>query len=77
MNILNQSKEAKSIKATIEQMKPIENVFFKLETVKTGKDVNNKIVIGGNTKIRITEEQLKNLKQAINKVQNYITNNNV
>ncbi len=80
MALLDQNKEAESVKTTIEQLKPIQNIFDKLETVKTDEKVKNtsdKIVVGGNTKIKISEEQFKSLKQAINKVRNSITNNNV
>jgi hypothetical protein len=78
---LQQNQEIESVSSTLEQIMPIKQIFDQLEvvTVESDNTTNNegKIVVGGNTKIKITEEQYKKLKETIAKVRNNITGNNV
>lgn len=78
---LEQNQENESVSTTLEQILPIKQIFEELEVV-TVENTNNantdgKIVVGGNTKIKITEAQFKKLKETIAKVRNNITGNNV
>lgn len=78
---LEQNQEIEAVSNTLDQIMPIKELFDKLEVVTLEENHENdpegKIVVGGNTKIKITEEQFKNLKETIAKVRNKITGNNV
>ena len=78
---LQQNKEHENVASTLVTLEPINNVFSRLERVQIestqdGSD-ESQIVVGGNTRIQITTEQFEELKQAIKKVRNAITGNNV
>jgi len=79
---LEQNKDSEYVSKTLELISPIKQIFDELEVVKVEESSNStntdgKIVVGGNTKIKITEEQFKKLKETISKVRNNITTNNV
>jgi len=78
---LEQNKEVEYVSKTLELISPIKQIFDELEIVKieTPKTPENEgqIVVGGNTRINITEAQFKKLKETIAKVRNNITTNNV
>lgn len=78
-----QQKEAdESINSIIKQLQPIKKVYDKLEVVKVEKPKtniadSNKIVVGGTTKIVMTEEQYNELKKSIADVRNLLADLNV
>ena len=79
---LEQHNSEKSIKDVIKELKPIKNIYDELEVVKIetpdrGKKKKNQIVVGGATKIVITEAQFKKLKETITKVRNKFAAGNV
>ena len=78
---LEQNLEYDGINEILEELAPIKNIYEQLEivdveeTMKT--DDNEAIIVGGKTKIKITELQYKNLKETISNVRNNFINNNV
>ncbi len=79
---LQQKEGNESINDVIKQLQPIKKVYDQLEVVKVEKtEVNDseskKIVVGGTTKIVITEQQYNDLKKSIANVRNLLANLNV
>ncbi len=79
---LQQLESDNNIKELIEDLKPIKEIYDSLEVVKietgnTDSKKGNQIVVGGATKIVITEEQFEKLKETINNVRNKLAVNNV
>ncbi len=79
---LEQLEADAGIKELIQDLKPIKEIYDSLEVVKienvnTDNKKGNQIIVGGATKIVITEEQFKKLKETINKIRNKLAVNNV
>ena len=79
---LQQREADENISAIIKELQPIKNVYDQLEVVKIeNPSVNpsskNQIVIGGTTKIVITEAQFNKLKESIAEVRNNLAGSNV
>ncbi len=79
---LQQKEGNESINDVIKQLQPIKKVYDQLEVVKVEKTEMNdleskKIVVGGTTKIVITEQQYNDLKKSIASVRNLLANLNV
>lgn len=75
---LEQMKFDDNINRTINELQPLKTFYESLEVQKEEikeSEVKNdgKIVVGGNAKIIMTEEQFKTLKTEINKIRNNIT----
>lgn len=78
---LEQHKNDPNVSSVIEDLQPIKDIYDKLEVKKVEKpktpETAGKIVVGGTTKIVITEEQFNKLKQTISSVRNKLSENNV
>jgi hypothetical protein len=80
MSYLEQMKFDENIQRTINDLKPLKEFYEGLEvekgetTEETPQPTDGKIVVGGNTKIKMTEEQFNILKTEITKIRNKITN---
>lgn len=79
---LEQNKDNSDIKQLLEEIRPIRKVYENLQVVKIEKDEKidnpeNKFIVGGATRITITRQQFKDLKEAITLVRNKLTLNNV
>ncbi len=78
-----QQREAdENISAIIKELQPIKDVYDQLEVVKIENpkikpSSKNQIVIGGTTKIVITEAQFNKLKESIAEVRNNLAGSNV
>ena len=77
MSYLDQNKYDDNIQRTINDLKPLSDVYESLET-KTmentqTKNDDNKIVVGGSNKIVMTKEQFLSLKKEISSLRNKIT----
>ena len=75
---LDQLKNEEAIKQTINELKPLADFYASLEVQKedpkNGETKNDgKIVVGGNTKIIMTEAQFLELKKLISSIRNNIT----
>ena len=81
MLYLEQNQNLSSIQKVLDEFTAIQDVFNQLERIDVEtlpRTENNEIiVVGGNTKIKITEEQFKKLKETISKVRNNFINTNV
>lgn len=78
---LEQMKFDESIQRTINELKPLQEFYESLSVEKeesTGEEniTEGKIVVGGNTKIVMTEEQFNTLKKEVTNIRNKITNKN-
>jgi hypothetical protein len=79
---LEQNKDNRDIGELLEDIKPIQKVYESLEVVKIEKDdkianPDNKFIVGGATRITMTPQQFKDLKEAITIVRNKLTLNHV
>ncbi len=80
MSYLEQMKFDENIQRTINDLKPLKEFYESLEVEKgENKEENQqktdgKIVVGGNTKIKMTQEQFNILKTEISTIRNKITN---
>ncbi len=79
---LQQREADENISAVIKELQPIKNVYDQLEVVKIetptiNASSKNQIVIGGTTKIVITEAQFNKLKESIAEVRNNLAGYNV
>jgi len=78
---LEQHKSDPNINSVITELAPIKAIYDQLEVVKVERpktpENSGKIIVGGTTKIVITAEQFKNLKETITKVRNKLSANNV
>jgi len=82
MSYLDQNKSDEQVKATLDDLTPIKLVFDQLQEEKIESKAQksnqpNQISVGGTSKIVITEAQYKLLRDAIAKVRNKMTGNNV
>jgi hypothetical protein len=62
-------------------LKNLQKIYQELKTEEKGnsapqENTDGKIVVGGNAKIVMTQEQFEKLKQEVAKVRNKITKNN-
>ncbi len=78
---LQQRENEESIKTIIKELTPIKEIYDKLEVVKIEQPsethtAKNQIVVGGTTKIVITEEQFNELKKTIAEVRNNLAGSN-
>jgi len=79
MSYLDQNKYDDNIQRTINDLKPLSDVYASLEREKvkeenTKKSDDDKIVVGGSSKIIMTKEQFLSLKKEISRLRNKITN---
>lgn len=80
MSYLEQMKFDENIQRTINELKPLKEFYESLEiekgetTEENQQPTDGKIVVGGNTKIKMSEEQFNILKTEITKIRNNITN---
>ena len=79
---LEQRESDASISEILNDLKPIKSVYDELEVVKIENPVDqnpigNQIMVGGTTKIVITEEQFKKLKKSIAEVRNNLAGSSV
>lgn len=81
MLYLEQIENDEKVKQTIDELMPIKDVFNSLKKEKVesteNKQDDGKIHVGGDSKIKMTAEQFKKLKETIANVRNKITANNV
>lgn len=75
---LEQLKFDESIQRTINDLQPLRNFYESLEVQKdeSGQGITtkgDKIVVGGSTKIIMTEDQFKTLKKEVTEIRNKIT----
>jgi hypothetical protein len=78
---LQQRETEESIKLIIKELTPIKGIYDKLEVVKIEQPAEThaskkQIVVGGTTKIVITEEQFNELKKTIADVRNNLASSN-
>ena len=80
MSYLEQNKSDDNIQRTINDLKNLQKIYQSLATVDVGNNQNtNKendkdvIVIGGNKKIIMTQQQFEQIKEEIAKIRNKIT----
>lgn len=70
-----------SIKSTMNELKPLYQAYEELEVEKTNatssKSNSGAIKVGGGSKIKMTENNFKKIKETISSVRNNITINNV
>ncbi len=81
MSYLDQNKSDDNIQRTINDLKNLQKIYQELKTEEKGnstpeENTDGKIVVGGNAKIVMTQEQFEKLKQEVAKVRNKITKNN-
>ncbi len=79
---LEQNKQDESIKTTLEDLEPVRAAYeqiqkVKIESKEKKSNEPNKISVGGGSKNSMNEAQYKQLKEAIAKVRNKLTLNNV
>lgn len=79
---LKQNKANEDINKLLEELEPIRTIYDGLDVVKIEKsekilNPDNKIIVGGATRIVITENQFQDLKKAITDVRNKLTLNSV
>lgn len=80
MSYLEQMKFDENIQRTINELKPLSEFYESLEVEKgevaeeNTQETDGKIVVGGNTKIKMTEEQFNTLKTEITNIRNKMTN---
>jgi len=79
---LQQRESDENIKLILKELSPIKEIYDKLEVVKIEQPAEthaskSQIVVGGSTKIVITEEQFVELKQTISNVRNSLAGSNV
>ncbi len=80
MSYLEQMKFDENIQRTINDLKPLKDFYESLEVEKSEtteenqQETEGKIVVGGNTKIKMTQEQFNILKTEISTIRNKITN---
>jgi hypothetical protein len=78
---LEQHKNDPNINSVIQELAPIKAIYDQLEVVKQERpktpENTGKIIVGGTTRIVMTAEQFKNLKETITKVRNKLSANNV
>ncbi len=80
MSYLDQNKYDSDIQRTINDLKPLSNVYANLKTKtfekqKEQKPTSDKILTGGSSKIVMTKEQFIKLKKEISNLRNKITMN--
>lgn len=70
-----------NVSTTIEQLKPLKDIFIRLETTggstTVKKESENKLVIGGGKKIMLSEEEFNQLKEAVSQVRQNIVSSDV
>ncbi len=81
MSYLDQNKSDDNIQRTINDLKNLQKIYQELKTEEKEntapqESTDGKIVVGGNAKIIMTQEQFEKLKQEVAKVRNKITKNN-
>ncbi len=78
---LEQHKNDPNINSVIKELQPIKDIYDQLEVVKVERpktpETAGKIIVGGTTKIVISAEQFKKLKETISSVRNKLSANNV
>lgn len=79
---LEQKESDPNIREILNDLKPIKNVYDELEVIKIENPTNqnptgSQIMVGGTTKIVITEEQFKKLKKSIAEVRNNLAGSSV
>lgn len=79
---LEQRENDASISEVLNDLQPIKSVFDELEVIKIENPVDqnltgNQIIVGGTTKIVITEEQFNKLKKSIAEVRNILAGSSV
>jgi len=80
MSYLDQNKSDDNIQRTINDLKNLQKIYESLEIEVVEGDITetndtDKIVVGGSSKIIMTEEQFNSLKTEIAKIRNKITKN--
>ena len=79
---LQQREADPNIADLLKELKPIKDVYDKLEVIKIeNPDIENaktnQIIVGGSTKIVINEDQFNQLKKAMNTVRNKLAGSDV